>query len=185
MPIATNQMSRCPPPPNTDPKRKYLYIPPNPSRSEPLSHSEYLRRLKENNGCAISSPNAILQVGTGELQGQSQKYITTIWTSSKNYSCAPGKAVPAVPPVHPGGHALDAGMTEFMNGAVAARGSISKFDTTNKTAWTTTYKKEGLAIVQDNEYKAPAGVPEGREICTDCTLQGTTDVVPGNPNCCS
>ena len=178
-------MSRCPPPPNTDPKRHYKYIPPSPSRSEPLSHSEYLRRLKENNGCAISSPSNLLQVGADTLQeGSNQKYITTIWTESKQSDNTTGQLRPAVPAVHPGGHALEAGMTVFMNGAAAARGSISVYDTKNRTEWSTTYKREGIAIIQDNEYKAPAGVPEGREVCTDCTLEGTFDVDPGNPNCC-
>jgi hypothetical protein len=71
-------------------------------------------------------------------------------------------------------------MTTMMEGAVAARGTISKYDTTNHGEWNTTYRRQGLAIIQDTSYNAPAGGE--RTACTDCTRQGT-QVTPGNPTC--
>jgi len=173
----------CPPPANTDPRRKNPYIPPNPSRSEPLSHSEYLRRLKSNNNGALSSPNTILQVGEG-------KYARTIWTQSKNQcgNCSNSKGQ-VIPAVNPGGRARDASMTIMMAGATAARGSLSKYDLTNRTEWNTTYRRQGLAIIQDPSYKIAAGATPVDIECTPereaaVVLQGTTDVVPGNPSNC-
>ena len=166
------------------PKPFTPYKPPLVSRSEPLSHSEYLRMKKANFQGPLSG-NVVQTSGT-------TKYNQTIWTQLAN----PDKYVPAptqhppvqnppIPQVHPGGKALDAGMGTMMAGSVAARGKRSVYDTVNRNESNTTYRRQGMAIVQDPTYKAPAG--GFRELCTTnkgCVLEGTTDVVPGNPECC-
>ena len=164
-------------PTNTDPRRNIPYIPPSPSRSEPLSHAEYLRIKKANNNVAIS--NNALKTANATVE----RYNTTIWTEQHDLptACTPLKNTP-VPSVHPGGKALDAGMITMMEGSVAARGKISIYDTTNHNESNTTYRRQGLAIVRDPTYKAPAGGK--RIICKEnkgCVLEGTKDVVPGNP----
>jgi hypothetical protein len=85
------------------------YCAPALCRSEPLSHSEYLRKLKANNGRAVSSAANLLQVGSG-------RYTTTIWTTSEaaGSCCNSNDSVPAV---HPGGRALDSGHLTEMRGA--------------------------------------------------------------------
>ena len=168
-------MSGCPVPPNTDPRRSIPYCPPTPSRSEPLSHAEYLRRLKANNNGALSSPNTMLQVGTGI-------YARTIWTESPSTNeCSTNKVLPPVPEVHPRSTAIEAGMNTMMKGAAAARGTLSKYDTTNRNEWNTTYRRQGIAINNDIALKIQN--TEGKELCADCSLSGTNEVVPGNPNC--
>lgn len=170
-------MSCCPPKTNTDPRRNIPYCKPTPSRSEPLSHAEYLRKLKANNTTALSSPNKTLQVGLNT------PYPKTIWTQTEQSDCLSGQVLPPVPEVHPRSTALEAGLTTMMEGAAAARGTLSKYDTTNHGEWNTTYRRQGLAIIQDTSYKAPAGGE--RAECTICTLSGTSsNVVPGNPTCC-
>ena len=168
----------CPDKVNTDPRRHNPYIPPSPSRSEPLSHAEYLRLKKANNNCALSGSS--LQTTAGKATAT--KYEKTIWTETKVSLPIQIQTQP-VPKVHPGGHAIEAGLLTMMNGSVEARGTISKFDTTNRNEFNTTYRRQGLAIVQDDSFKAPAGGT--REICEEgCAIEGTKDVVPGNPGCC-
>lgn len=168
---------RCPPPVNNDPRRNEIYRPPTLCRSEPLSHSEYLRRLKANNNKPLSSPASLVQVGSGV-------YTRTIWTETRPAAgCCNGQdlVLPAVPAVHPGGHALESGMLTEMRGAVAARGDVSKFDNTNRTEDVTTLRRQGLAIASDDSFAAPAG--SIRNVCETCGLSGTTDVDPGRPTC--
>jgi hypothetical protein len=169
----------CPDPVNNDPKRNDAYCAPALCRSEPLSHSEYLRKLKANNGRAVSSAANLLQVGSG-------RYTTTIWTTSEAAgSCCNGNdsVLPAVPAVHPGGHALDSGHLTEMRGANAARGTVSKFDSVNKTEDITMLRRKGLAIAADNSFGAPAG--STRTTCDVCSLSGTTTVDPGTGCGCS
>ncbi len=100
----------CPVPPNTDPRRfSQAYCPPTRSFSEPLSHAEYLRRLKANNTAPISSTNALVQYGEGE-------YRKTIWTENAA-PCCPGGAMPAVPAAQT---QLDEGLRTESKGAKAA-----------------------------------------------------------------
>ena len=167
----------CPPSSNTDPRRNIPYVPPKPSRSEPMSHAEYLRRLKSGNRGA----NSLI------VKDNQQNPVQTIWTELVNttdnvkYCCNNPLERPSVPAVHPGGTAVDAGLTTMMEGSAAARGTLSHYDTTNHTEWNTTYRRQGLAIIKDTTYKAPAG--ERNEECSNCTLEGTsTSVVPGNPD---
>jgi len=160
----------CVEPVNNDPNRNNYYIKPAPSRSEPLSHHEYLRKKKENNGQAISAPENLVQVGQGV-------YKRTLWTAVNGSCCNRNDLVlPAVPAVHQGEHALDSGLLTAMRGANAARGTVSKFDLVNRTAETTTLKRQGLAIAADNSFNAPAG--SVRSLCNNCQLSGTT-INPG------
>lgn len=90
-------------------------------------------------------------------------------------SCCANQALPAVPAVHPGGHALEAGLLTDSKGAAAGRGTISHFDTVNTTAWSTTLRRKGIAIQTDTGFEAPAG---GRRDIRDTTLVGT-EIAPG------
>lgn len=149
----------CPPAPNTDPKRFELYCKPTLCRSEPLSHSEYLRVRAKNGGQALSTGSA-LQVGQAQ-------YTRTIWTNASN-GCQTNVPVPAV---HPGGHARDTGFLIEAKGAFAGRGKTSWYDTVNRTAATTILRNKGLAI-------AAADFD-----CSSCVIPGTTDyVTPGCPD---
>jgi len=173
--------------PNADlvyPRPFTPYRPPVVSRSEPLSHHEYLRMKKANFQRPLSGN--VVQTNTPT------QYNTTIWTqlttkdpTPKPSTSLPPIQTPPVPEVNPGGHAIEAGMLTMMKGAVAARGTLSKYDTTNRTEFNTTYRRQGLAIVRDPTFMAPAG--GFRNLCTadsGCVLEGTTDVVPGNPEDC-
>ena len=164
----------CGTPANTDPLRNILYCPTTPSRSEPMSHAEYLRRKKANNNGAVSSSSNLV-VGSGSYQ-------KTIWTAGSPSCCRTGLVLPAVPAVHPGGHALDASMTTKMAGDVAARGTLGHYDTVNHTEGTTTRRREGMAVINDPSYKAPAG--GARTLCANCAASGTSsNVVLRNPSC--
>lgn len=99
----------CPTPSNTDPRRTEAYCPPTRSFSEPLSHAEYLRRLKANNTAPLSSTNALVQYGEGE-------YRKTIWTEST----VGGACCPVNPTAPAAQKYLDAGMHTMMKGAKAA-----------------------------------------------------------------
>lgn len=134
----------CPDTPNRDPKRFTPYIKPAPCRSEPLSHSEYLRKLVQNNGVALSS-GRLLQQGTGI-------YKTTDWMGSSG-SC------PCLAPVPPAQTYKDAGITTLERGAFASRGLRSKYDLVNSSAEFTTLREQGAAIAADKD-------------CYDCTTPG-------------
>lgn len=167
----------CPPKPNTDPRRTTNpYCPPVISRSEPLSHSEYLRRLKANGSKSLSTPSSLVQYGDGA-------YRKTIWTESGSAGacCATNKALPEVPAVHRGGTALDAGFLTEQKGAYAARGAVSQYDSVNRTEYVHTLKKKGIAISADSSFNAPAGGV--RETCANCDFSGTT--FPPQPPCCA
>jgi len=168
----------CPDPVNTDPKRNEAYCAPKPSRSEPLSGSEYLRKLKANNGRPISTPNNLVQIGSGN-------YVTTIWTAAATNaaSCCNGndKVLPAVPAVHPGGRARDSGQLTEMRGAVAGRGTLSFYDQVNRTEANTTLRRQGLAIAADETFAAPAGAT--RTVCVTCGLSGTTTTINPDSGC--
>jgi hypothetical protein len=124
----------CVPKKNNDPRRFYPYIPPTPSLSDPLSHAEYLRLIKLNNGALSSNP---LRVGQG-------KYAITIWTESLSDStCSKTRYVPEA---HPRGRATDAGMTTMAKGAIAAREMRERYKKRSKDEWATTYRRKGTAI---------------------------------------
>jgi len=148
------------------------YCPPVASRSEPLSHYEYLRKLKANNGGAISGTTNLLQVGP-------TNYKTTIWTATTTVGNGLDLVLPAVPHVKAFGDALDAGLLTEMRGANAGRGDISKFDLTNRTADITTLRVKGTAIASDDSFAAPAGVSSTRTLCPNCHFSGTTQLNPG------
>jgi len=141
----------CPEVPNTDPRRFDAYIKPKPCLSQPLSHSEYLRKLVANNGRAIGG-GVLKQSGDGD-------YVRTDWMNTDGNCVLPNVPVPAAQPF------VQAGLTELKNGYAAARGTISKHDTTNRTAEITTLKRAGLAI-------------KSSEGCTTCTLSGSDKPTP-------
>ena len=97
-------MNNCPDKYNDDPKRNEIYRKPLISRSEPLSNSEYLRKLKANGGVPLSSGSKVVQVGEGQ-------YKKTMWTTAES-RCFKGSnsVLPAVVAVHPGLHAKDASL---------------------------------------------------------------------------
>lgn len=149
----------CPPEPNNDPKRFELYCKPTLCRSEPLSHSEYLRLRKNNGGQALSTGN-VLQVGSGV-------YARNIWTTAVA-GCQTNVPVPAV---HAGGRAKDAGFLIEAKAAVAGRGKISWYDTVNKTAGITTLRQKGNAIAAADFN------------CSNCINPGTENYkTPGCPD---
>ena len=154
----------CPDPINRDPRRSDAYCPPAPSRSEPLSHSEYLKKLTANGGRPLSNSNNTVTVGTG-------MYATKIWTTAGG-DCDRGAnlVLPAVPAVHASGRALDASLLSVIHQAQSGRGTVSKYDSTNRTEDLTTLRRQGLAIA--------AGAGVGKE-CGVCGLEGTTNVTPG------
>jgi hypothetical protein len=162
----------CPPAPNTDPRRTIPYQKPMVSRSVPLSHSEYLRMRKASNNVPVSASSSLLQTGEGS-------YTKTIWTATPVSCCTDpskpaltGVALPAVPAVIQPGSAPQASLTTKERGAIAARGALSHYDTTNHTEWNTTYRAMGIAIATN------------KLGCATCDLAGTTPpTVPGNPTC--
>lgn len=156
----------CPTPENLDPRRNEVYCPSPPSRSEPLSHQEYLRRLKANNNVPLSIAKT-KQVTVGE-----GVYQRAIWTSAGD-ACSLGSdlVLPAVPPARGALYAQDSGLLTEQRGAFAGRGTVSKFDKTNHTAGITTLRKKGMAIAGDDSFMAPAG--STRTLCEVCTLIGT------------
>jgi len=90
-------------------------------------------------------------------------------------SCCANQALPAVPAVHPGGRAMEAGLLTESKGAAAGRGTISHFDTVNTTAWSTTLRRKGIAIKTDTAVEVEIGG------CCDVgntTLVGTM-IAPG------
>lgn len=158
-------MSRCAVAPNTDPRRLIPYCKPIVSLSEPLSHSEYLRRKKANNNVPISSTASLLQTGQGA-------YTRTIWTATANTCCA----LPAVPAAIPGtrnnhASAPSEGMRIMEVSATASRGTISHYDSTNHTEWNTTQRRAGFVIAAD------------KYSCDATEIEGTT-IVPGVMKCC-
>ena len=162
---------------NNDAKRMDKYCPRVVSRSEPLSHYEYLRKLKANAGGAISAAANLVQVGPNE-------YKTTIWTATKTIGNNLDLVLPAVPLVKPLGDALDAGLLTEMRGANAGRGDISQFDLTNRTSEITTLRVKGTAIASDDSFGASAGVSSKRTLCTNCHFSGTEYFNPGTGCSC-
>jgi hypothetical protein len=149
----------CPVHTKRDPRRGTVYCPPVVSRSEPLSHAEYLRRLKSG---VVSTPSALVQVGQGA-------YKKTLWMESGGTCCVTPAPVPAV---HPIGHRLDNTGRAEVAGAVAGRGTLSHYDQGTRDASLTTLRAAGKAL-------AATG------ICVPCApAEGTSSsVVPGD-KCC-
>lgn len=145
----------CPTPPNTDPRRFSPYKPPVISRSEPLSHAEYLRKKKEAGGGSISGNN-LVQVGQGAQ-------ATTIWTAVT--TCCP--SFQTVPPVTQ--TALTEGQRTETLAHKASTTSISKYTQNTRDASLTTELRAGRAILSS-------------EGCSTCDPSGTT-VYPGK-GCC-
>ena len=134
----------CPDPVNRDPKRNESVCKPILCRSEPLSHGEYLRKLVQNNGQAIST-GTLLQQG-------SDIYKTTNWMGSTG-SCVINTPVPKAQVT------MDAGVLTSSIGAFASRGLRSKYDLVNTNAEATTIRLGGQAIAADTE-------------CSKCTVSG-------------
>lgn len=145
----------CPTPPNTDPRRTSPYKPPVISRSEPLSHAEYLRKLKQGGGGAVSG-NSLVQVGEGAK-------AITLWTAVT--TCCPG--FQTVPPVAQ--TALAEGQRIDTRAHKASTTSISKYTQQTRDASLTTELRAGRAILSS-------------EGCTTCNSSGTT-IYPGK-GCC-
>jgi hypothetical protein len=139
----------CPDTVNNDPKRFDQYCPPALCRSEPLSHSEYLRKLVQNNGVGISN-GTLLTKGTGS-------YATTNWMESTG-PCARNTPVPAAQTVK------DASDLTRAKGAFASRGLRSKFDL-EKSAELTSMRREGQAIAAESG-------------CDSCTTPGFQEQTP-------
>lgn len=117
-----------------DPRRYSPYCPPTRSFSEPLSHAEYLRRVKENNTAPISSTNALVQYGEGE-------YKKTLWMEG----LVGGACCHAVPSVPAAQTTQDAGLYTELKGAAAVgineqKGVPESFHT---------LQKQGQAIVSE------------------------------------
>ena len=167
----------CPDPVNMDPKHNEVYQKPTLCRSEPLSHAEYIRKLKANNGVKLSvAASKAVTVGEGV-------YKRTIWTSAGDACSLDSDLVlPAVPAVLGHGKARDAWQYTEMKGAYAGRGTVSKFDSVNRTEDMTRLRRQGLAIAADDSFMAPANMK--RVLCEVCTLMGTTDVDPGSCGLC-
>lgn len=156
----------CPVPSNSDPRRFETYCPPVKCLSEPLSHAEYLRQKKANNGAPISSPANLVQIGGGS------GYVRTIWTASSSPSpcCAgSGGTLPAVPAAMAGGDAIDEGLRIESVGAAAGRGTLSKYDMTSRDASKTTLRRHGQAIETEK--------------CGECSTLVGTEIYPGSCLC--
>lgn len=138
----------CPDPVNIDPKRNEVYCKQALCRSEPLSHSEYLRKLVENNGVGISRGN-LLQKGTGV-------YTTTNWMATSG-PCLRNAPVPLAQPF------MDASINTDIKGALASRGTRSLYDSVNTNDESTTNRRRGQAIAAD----------KGCAICTLAGYNGT------------
>ena len=166
-----------PDPVNMDPKHNEFYQKPTLCRSEPLSHAEYIRKLKANAGVKLSvAASKAVTVGQGI-------YKRTIWTSAGDACSLDSDLVlPAVPAVLDHGKARDAWQYTEMKGAYAGRGTVSKFDSVNRTEDITRLRRQGLAIAADDSFMAPANMK--RVLCEVCTLVGTTDVDPGSCGLC-
>jgi hypothetical protein len=161
---------------NTDPKRYSTPCPTTPSRSEPLSNAEYLRKRRQANWASLSAQAALTQVGaTVKTQDGRIGYGTTIWTETRNTgACCYGGAVPAipVPAVHPGGHALDEAVRIGATGSLAARATASFYDTKNRIESITTRRREGYAVAANTTS------------CAVCQPTGTDALIRvGNPQC--
>ncbi len=146
----------CPVPPNTDPRRNECCQPAMVSRSEPLSHAEYLRKKKLAAGGAVSG-GRLVQVGEGAK-------AVTIWTEVNN--CCP--AYQTVPPVTQ--TALSEGLRIDSVGHAASTTSISKYTQNTRDASLTTALRAGRVIATD-------------EGCSSCDPSGTT-IYPGK-GCCA
>jgi hypothetical protein len=145
----------CPIPPNTDPRRTSPYKPPVISRSEPLSHAEYLRKKKEAGGGSVSG-NILVQVGEGAKS-------VTLWTAVT--TCCP--SFQTVPPVAQ--TAIGEGQRTETLAHKASITAISKYTQTTRDASLITELRAGRAILSS-------------EGCTTCDLSGTT-IYPGK-GCC-
>lgn len=167
----------CPDPVNMDPKHNEFYQPKTLCRSEPLSHAEYIRKLKANGGAKLSiAASKAVTVGH-------EVYKRTIWTTAGDACSLDSDLVlPAVPAVLGHGKARDAWQYTEMKGAYAGRGTVSKFDSVNRTEDITRLRRQGLAIAADDSFMAPANMK--RQLCEVCTLMGTTDVDPGSCGLC-
>ena len=74
------------------------------------------------------------------------------------------------PAVHPGGRAKPEGVRIEAAGALAGRGSVSFYDSNNRTEWATTLRKQGYAAFAEATKSAT---------CNGCVISGTTYVTPG------
>lgn len=120
----------CPTPVNMNPRRNQSYLTTTPaSRSEPLSHAEYLRMKKAANNASLS---------TNPVQIKAGVYTTTLWTAAAPSCCQTPIPIPAV---HPGGRALSEGLRIE---TVGTSGHVSKWDTTNRDASATTLKNRDI-----------------------------------------
>jgi hypothetical protein len=114
-----------------------------------LSHGEYLRQLVANNGVAISS-GPLTQHGDGV-------YAKTDWMASRGGCILPNVPVPKV--------SSEGAAQTFALQATSGRGTVSQYDSVNRTEDLTALRRAGLAITSS------AG-------CTNCTLSGTTNNPP-------
>jgi hypothetical protein len=147
----------CPDPVNTDPKRNEAYCKPNHVRSEPLSHGEYLRQLVANNGVSISS-GPLTQYGT-------DIYKRTDWMASRGSCILPNVSVPKV--------SSEGASKTYALQASSGRGTISKYDSVNRTEDLTAMRRAGLAISSSGG-------------CANCTISGTSANPPtGGCQLCS
>lgn len=160
----------CPDPVNNDPKRTEVYCKPNPCRSEPLSHSEYLRKLTQNNGRAISG-GTLKQYGDGV-------YKRTDWMATEG-SCILGNVpVPVAQSIKQEGKpaniqfpkAVDASLQTIRKDLIASRGSIGTYDNVNRGAEMTIKRHGGLAVLSSTG-------------CSTCDISGTGIKLPECTNC--
>ena len=171
----------CPDPINTDPRRNEMYCTSNPSKSLPLSNSEYLRKLIKNGGRPLSNSYLL------QTDPSSGIYRTTTWTEAgtSNLVSADDRVdigvIPRAPPVTGTlGTAIDAGTLTQIRMAIGARGSISALDSNNRRFGSnTTLRRMGLAIASN-----PSGFGGFEEPCIACDLSGTSaSVIAGQFKC--
>jgi len=169
----------CPDQVNRKLRQTENYCKSNPSRSLPLSNSEYLRKLVKNGGRHLSK-SYLLQTDPGI-----GIYRTTVWTeagTSNLPSTVDGYdigIIPTAPPVTGTMHtAIDADTLTQQRMIIAARGPISELDK-NRYSSNTTLRRMGLAIASN-----PSGFGGFEEPCIACDLSGTSaSVITGQFKC--
>jgi len=78
--------------------------------------------------------------------------------------------VEIVPAVHPGGRAKPESARIVRVAALAGRGTLSHYDSNNRSEWNTTLRHQGIAVY--------AAAMRNSEEAACCVIEGTTTVTP-------